>query len=63
MPTGFFATLSVIWFTGPHDGTWSIIILGALTYSFSHVATVTTDLQREVRELREQLAELQDKPK
>jgi hypothetical protein len=61
---GFCACLSIITIplemTLPSTG-WAITFLCFLPMCFFFVAAVTSNLQREVNELREQVAKLQDK--
>lgn len=63
LPMGFCAALSlicVVTFIG-FPGAWVIPFLCFLPLCFMFAGTVTTNLQREVRELREQIAELRGK--
>jgi len=63
LPMGFCAALSlicVIAFIG-FPTAWVIPFLCFLPMCFFFVAAVTSNLQREVRELREQVAKLQEK--
>ncbi len=63
LPAGFCAALSLICLTTfiGFPTAWVIPFLCFLPLCFYFVAAVTSDLQREVRELREQVAKLQEK--
>jgi hypothetical protein len=63
LPMGFCAALSLICVTAfiGFPTAWVIPFLCFLPMCFYFVATVTSNLQREIRELREQVAKLQEK--
>jgi len=67
IPMGFCACLALIslptqiFFSSGSSGAWVIPFLCFLPMCFFFVAAVTSNLQREVRDLREQVAKLQGK--
>jgi hypothetical protein len=63
-PAAFCASICYVALRGDMNrspGPWAIPFLCFLPMCFFFVAVATSSLQREVRELREQLAELKDK--
>jgi hypothetical protein len=64
LPMAFCLSLSFICLAGVLSrsaSSWNIVFLCFLPMCFFFVAAVTSNLQREVRELREQVAKLQEK--
>lgn len=64
LPMAFCASLSFICVSGfisRSSSSWIIPFLCFLPMCFFFVAAVTSNLQREIRELREQVAKLQEK--